>query len=249
MPYLSLVALLYVSACAYLYFAQRAFLYIPSPDMGASNAEAILVRSDGETLRIWHVGHGGAHAVIYFGGNAEDVSQTIPLFLSALPTLSVYIVNYRGYGGSTGLPTEAGLFKDASAVFDFVRTRHANISLIGRSLGSGVAIFLATVRDAKKLVLVTPYDSIENIAKKQFPLFPVSLLLKDKFRSTARARVTTTPTLVILADKDDVIPRKNSDALISAFPLSLAKVEVVPNTEHDTIGISDDYWRHLREFL
>jgi fermentation-respiration switch protein FrsA (DUF1100 family) len=249
MPYLSFFVLLYLGACAYLYANQRSFLYFPTPEVSSAAAEVILLKSDGETLRIWHAGPESAHAVIYFGGNSEDVSTDIPLLLQALPNQSIYLVNYRGYGGSTGVPTEAGLFKDAIAVFDAVHAKHANISVVGRSLGSGVAIYLATVRNVKKQVLVTPYDSIENVAKKQFPLFPVSLLLKDKFESTPRARVTTTPTLVILSEKDDIVPRANSNALIAAFPLSIAKVEVVAGATHNSIGASEDYWRHLREFL
>src|SRR4051794_11456926 len=106
-----LIALIYVGACLYLYFGQRSFLYFPTSEASPQNAEMILLASDGETIRIWKVGN-GEDAIIYFGGNGEDVSQNIPLLPQTLPNQSIYLVNYRGYGGSTGSPTEAGLFKD-----------------------------------------------------------------------------------------------------------------------------------------
>ncbi len=246
---LSLSVLFYVGACAYLYFGQRALLYFPTPDVDVSNATVIALESDGATLRIWQLGPASENAVIYFGGNAEDVSQNIPSFIQAFPERSVYLVNYRGYGGSTGVPTEAGLFTDALAVFDFVQAKHTSVAVVGRSLGSGVAVYLATARDVKKLVLVTPYDSIENIARKQFPLFPISLLLQDKFTSSLRAKSITIPTRLILAENDEVIPRESSVALAAAFPPATATVNVVTGATHNSIGMSDDYWMLLRQFL
>lgn len=246
---LSLVVLLYLGGCAYLYFNQRAFLYFPTPPTTAVDAELIALQSNGETLRIWRVGPVSEKAMIYFGGNAEDVSQNIPWFARHFPDQAVYLVNYRGYGGSTGTPTEAGLFQDALSVFDLVQGKHAVVSVIGRSLGSGVAVYLATARKVKKLVLVTPYDSIENLARKQYPFFPIGLLLQDKFASNMRAKTITMPTQVILSEKDELIPRENSMALVSAFPVSSATVDTVPGTDHNSIGASETYWALLRQFL
>lgn len=249
MPYLSIVALLYLGACAYLYFVQRSILYAPTPRVDAAGAEKISLPSDGETLRIWQLGPADGNAIIYFGGNAEDVTEIIPEFSKHFPRSAIYLVNYRGYGGSTGVPSEAGLFKDAINVYDYVRARHGDISIIGRSLGSGVAIYLETNREVKKLVLTTPYDSIENVAKKQYPYFPVSLLLKDKFASDSRAASIAIPTMVILADTDEVIPHERSEALISAFRNAIPLRRVVPRSTHNTILASDVYWRDVGEFL
>ena len=249
MPYLSLVIVLYVGACAYLYFNQRKMLYAPTPQVYTAGAEKIALPSDGETLRIWQVGPPDGNAIIYFGGNAEDVAEVIPEFSRHFPHSTIYLVNYRGYGGSTGLPSEAGLFKDALAVYDFVRARHNDISLIGRSLGSGVAVYLETSREVKKLVLTTPYDSIEAVAKKQFPYFPVSLLLRDKFASDARAASIAIPTMIIVAASDDVIPHERTEALIAAFRKSTPLRRTVPMSTHNTILGSDTYWQDIGEFL
>lgn len=249
MPYLSLVVALYVGACAYLYFTQRTRLYEPTPQVESTHAEIISLKSDGETLRIWHTGPADGDAVIYFGGNAEDVSEIIPDFTHAVPHASIYLVNYRGYGGSTGEPSEEGLFKDALAVYDFVRARYNHVSVVGRSLGSGVAIYVESQREVKKLLLITPYDSIENIARKHYPYFPISLLLKDKFASDTRAASIAIPTMIILADTDEVIPHEHTEALIAAFKKTTPQRRVVPMSTHNTILASDVYWRDVEEFL
>jgi len=251
MQYLSIVPLLYLGACAYLYFAQRSMLYFPTPATEITGAEKITLVSDGEKLRIWHVGPAKGDAILYFGGNAEDVADVAPAFSKNFPLQSIYLVNYRGYGGSTGVPSEAGIFKDALNVYDFVSTKHhaGTISVIGRSLGSGVAIYVAANRKVKQMVLTTPYDSIENVAKKQFPMFPISLLLKDKFASNERAASISIPILVILAVADEVIPRANSDALITAFHRSVPMRKIVQNSSHNSVLTSDDYWRDVGDFL
>ena len=248
---LSICAVLYLGACLYLYAMQRTLLYFPTPAV-AADAESISLKSGGETLRIWHLPNSAAEeerAVIYFGGNAEDVAQDLPFFKTVLPAQSVYAMNYRGYGGSTGTPSEDGLFQDATALYDFVKATHKHVSVIGRSLGSGVAVYLATVRDIDKLVLATPYDSVENVAQKQFPYFPIGLLLKDKFSSNRRAGSIKVPTLVLLAEYDELVPRANSEALIAVFPQSIVKVAVIPGSTHNNIGSVDQYWQRLHEFL
>ncbi|HXA46424.1 MAG TPA: alpha/beta hydrolase, partial [Burkholderiaceae bacterium] len=193
-------------------------------------------------------------AILYFGGNAEDVSEVIPAFSKNFSHQSIYLVNYRGYGGSTGEPSETGIFKDALNLYDFVCARQSkdggrSISVFGRSLGSGVAIYVETNREVKKMVLVTPYDSIENVAKKQFPMFPISLLLKDKFASDSRVAAVSIPTMIILADADEVIPRANSEALIAAFRKSMPTTRIISNSSHNSILTSDVYWQDVSEFL
>jgi hypothetical protein len=158
-------------------------------------------------------------------------------------------VNYRGYGGSSGSPSEAALCKDAVAVFDYVRQKHAHVSVIGQSLGSGVAVFLATVRNVARLVLITPYDSMEGVAKAHFPQFPVSLLLKDKFMSSLHAGSIKTPTMMLLAESDEIIPRANSEALIAAFRSSPPTVSVIRGSTHNSVCTADSCLKYLRDFL
>ena len=180
-------------------------------------------------------------ALIYFGGNAEDVSYSLPGLANAFPDHAVYLLHYRGYGGSTGTPSEAAIIKDALTLFDKVHAEHKNIVVVGRSLGSGVAVQLASQRPVARLVLVTPYDSIAEIAARQFPVFPVRWLLRDKFESYKYAPQITVPTLIIAAEHDEVIPRASTDALFNSFRARVAVFKVIARTGHNTISDSPEY--------
>lgn len=245
----SLVAVFYLGACGYLYANQRAFLYYPTPPVDVPGVGHINLHHDGETLKLWRVGPAQGDAVIYFGGNAQDVSRLIPTFSRTFPNRPVYLVNYRGYGGSTGVPSEAALYRDAVAVFDYVHGTHRHVDVIGQSLGSGVAVFLATVRQITRLVLITPYDSIETVARQNFPQFPVGLLLKDRYPSSERAPKVRAPTLILLAEHDEVIPRASSEALITAFHALRPVVEVLQGATHNSACASDSCLQRLAAFL
>lgn len=235
---LSAIALLYAAVCALLFFAQRSLLYFPVPGVQPQGAERLDLPVAGATLRIWARPSAGPDALVYFGGNAEDVGQNFADFTAALPRHAVYLVNYRGYGGSTGAPTEAALFADALAVFDHVRARHANIAVAGRSLGSGVAVHLARERPVSRVVLVTPYDSIANVAAGIYPFLPVRWLIRDKFDSGSRIGGVRVPALVVIAEHDEVIPRVRSEALVAKFAKGQARVEVVAGATHNTLEYS-----------
>jgi pimeloyl-ACP methyl ester carboxylesterase len=249
MTIISIGALIYAGLCVFMYVSQRNAIYYPTPEVHQSDAAEVRLESDGESIKIWRLAHGAQDAIIYFGGNAEEVSGNIPDFRSIFPGHNIYLVNYRGYGGSTGSPTESALYTDALAVFDDIQSRYQRISVIGRSLGSGVATYLAALRDVDRLVLVTPFDSVENVAKKALPILPVSILLKDKFDSVGRVSEIQAPVLVVTAEFDEVIPRRHSVALAEAFPDSQVTVETIADTGHNTIGMSPRYANVLSMFL
>lgn len=245
----SIPVVLYVAACVLLYSRQRVLLYYPTPESPGHGAELLRLESAGETINVRCVNPGKPAAILYFGGNGEDVALNIPDFRQAFPEQTIYFVHYRGYGGSSGSPSEQGLFRDALNVHDLVRANHDRISAIGRSLGSGVAVYLATHRDFRKLVLVTPYDSIEALARKSVPFLPVRLLLRDKYRSVDLAPGIETPTLVVIAERDEVIPRDSTERLIAAFPSSVVVTRVIERATHNTIGDNPEYLSQLRRFL
>src|SRR6185295_12273004 len=138
------------------------------------------------------------------------------------------------YGGSTGAPSEIALLADAEALFDQVRAGHPRVAVIGRSLGSGIAMHLASVRDVSKLVLVTPYDSLVRVAQRHFALVPVSWLLKDTFDSFSKASKVRAPVLMLLAEHDRVIPRAHSERLATAFAPGQVEVRQLAGTNHDS---------------
>jgi hypothetical protein len=170
-------------------------------------------------------------------------------FSAWFPEQAVYLVNYRGYGGSTGSPGETALQGDARAIFDFVKDRHRNVSVIGRSLGAAVAVDLAAGRDVARLALITPFDSLAGLARDFYPIFPTSLLLKDKYDSLGRAGRIRAPVLLIIAEDDGIIPRESSERLAGAIAESLLTLKVIEGTSHNTVGTSPAYGRILRAFM
>lgn len=246
----AILACAYLAICSFLYLRQRALLYYPTPPVQA-DARAIKLVSDDAMLRLWQVGPDDreAPAVIYFGGNGEQVAANLPALPRTLPGQSIYLLNYRGYGGSSGSPSEPALLADALNVYDYVHERHAQVSLVGRSLGSGVAMHVATRRNPARMVLVTPYDSIVRVAQGYYPYIPVSVLLKDRFDSVSRAPQVAAPTLVLVAGEDEVIPRERSEALIEKLPPGLVRVQEFPKAGHNDISELPEYWQALGRFL
>jgi len=143
----------------------RGQIYFPTPDSEAPGAQALWIESQGERIKTWAVSRPGERALLYLGGNAEDVAGNVELFAEAFPDRSLYLVNYRGCGGSSGRPAEAGLVADAFAVFDQVRARHTNVTVMGRSVVRGVAVQVAAARPVERLALATAYDSLVNVAR------------------------------------------------------------------------------------
>ena len=246
---LALLVLLYVLLCISLLLFQRSFIYFPQPR--AVNEPGSLLRlpvADAEVL-VTVRPHPGPNALIYFGGNGEDVSRNLPVFSKAFPDQALYLLHYRGYGGSSGEPSEATIRRDALALFDRVHDEHPCTTVVGRSLGSGVAIRLATQRPVARLVLITPYNSIEELAQSKFPFVPVKWLLQDKFESWRYAPQVTVPTLLIAAANDQVVPPSSSEMLLSRFPKGVAALELIPAVGHNSVSESPEYLRLIKGAL
>ena len=246
---IAIALVIYAALCGTLYAAQRSLLYYPTPEARSAQADALRLEAAGAVLKVWHVSSSGERAILYFGGNSEDVAWNIDGFAAAFPNTDIYLMNYRGYGGSTGAPSESALLADAEALFDQVRSKHPRVAVIGRSLGSGVAIHLASVRDVSKLVLVTPYDSLVRVAQRHFAIVPVSWLLKDTFDSFSKASKVRAPVLMLLAEHDRVIPRAHSERLATAFAPGQVEVRLLAGTDHDSIASSPEYRSALAAFL
>ena len=246
---LGVVVAVYALLCAWVYVRQRSMIYYPVPERAAAAQEAMSLPVAGAVLRIWTVRRPGSRALVYFGGNAEDVSASLDDFAQAIPDRSLYFVNYRGYGGSTGAPTEAALVADALAIFDSLRKDHDEIAVVGRSLGSGVAVQLAAARPVSNLVLVTPFDSLARVGQGAMPWLPVALLMQDRYESTRFAPQVTAPTLLLVAAKDAVIPPSHATALLAAFAAGRARAVELPGAGHNNIQLWPQYYRDIAGFL
>ena len=239
----------YAALCVLLFFMQRSQIYFPAPESSPAGSKSFRFAGGGADLKIWVVERPGRQAILYFGGNAEDVAFNLNAFAAAFPEHSLYLVNYRGYGGSGGSPSESGLVADAIALYDHLRLRHPEISVIGRSLGSGVAVQLASIRDVRRLVLVTPFDSLVNVARAHFPYLPVGLLLRDRYDSARRVPAVNAATLVVIAGSDEIIPRASTEALVRKFPPAQVHACVLEGARHNEIDLEPQYLERLQAFL
>jgi pimeloyl-ACP methyl ester carboxylesterase len=249
LAFVTFALLVYVGLCAALFFFQRSLIYFPQPRSPGSNVATIALQADGHEVLVTTRAHAGPDALVYFGGNAEDVSWNLPDLSRAFPEHAIYLMHYRGYGGSGGAPSEAALFADALALFDRVHAQHPNVVAIGRSLGTGVAVHLASVRPVQRLVLVTPYDSLADIAAGRFPMFPVRWMLRDRFESRTYAAKVSAPTLLIGAEHDEVVPLRSAELLVTRFRPGVARLVVLPGTGHNTVSDHPRYLPLLRGTL
>jgi fermentation-respiration switch protein FrsA (DUF1100 family) len=238
----------YGAVAALLYVAQRAMMYVPDTARiaparaGLAGAdEFVLETADGERIVAWHVAPRERRpVVVYFHGNGGNVSYRAPRFRALADVgLGVLAVSYRGYGGSSGRPSEAGLIVDAAAAYAEASRRYAadRVVLWGESLGTGVAVALAAERPVKALVLESPFASTLEIAARAYPVFPVAWLMKDQFRSDLRIGKVTAPVLVMHGGRDSVVPIASGERL---FDLVAAPKRFVrfPDGEHNDL---DDF--------
>jgi pimeloyl-ACP methyl ester carboxylesterase len=238
---LLIAAFAYAALCATLFVFQRSLLYFPQPSSLGDRDTTFALPTPEARVLVSVRAHGGERAVVYFGGNGEDVTRSLPGIEAAFPDRALYLLHYRGYGGSTGAPTEPALLADALALFDIAHAEHPEVVVIGRSLGSGLAVHVAAVRPASRLVLVTPYDSLMEIAATRFPFVPVRWLLLDRFESWRYAPQVTAPTVLVAAEHDEVIPRASTDKLLSRFKAGVASLKIVPDAGHNSISERTQY--------
>ena len=247
------IVVLYLLAVGYLYFTQEAQIF---PRKYAQKEELLQnEKVKALTLEVHNALLKGAvkadddpnaPLILYFGGNAEDATHFIKTSFT-LPGYDVMVFNYRGYGESSGEPSQEALFEDALKIYD-TYAKGRRVFLIGRSLGTGVATFLASKRVVDGLILVTPYDSILSLAERKFWMFPVSYLLKHPFESTKYIANVTAPIIVMDAENDEIIPKDSTDALIEAMPVMPQRVSF-KNTTHNTILGHPYFMQELQTLL
>lgn len=243
------IAALYLVLCLALFVFQRALIYFPQPAAVSTPQTQLTLSVADAQVQVTVRPHNGPNALIYFGGNAEDVSRNLEQFSQAFPDHALYLMHYRGFGGSTGSPSEEAIAQDAMTLFDKVYNTHPQIAVVGRSLGSGVAVRLASQRPAARLILITPYNSLDELAVRQYPIFPVKWLLKDKFESWKYAEHISIPTLLLAAGQDEVIPRASTEKLYGHFAKGVASLKVIPAVGHNSISDSPEYLKLMEDAL
>jgi pimeloyl-ACP methyl ester carboxylesterase len=243
-----------------MWVLQERLIFLPQPLSDARRSEIrsrypavreIVEVRDGVKLHAWHVPAApGAPVVLYFGGNAEDVSWMIEDALTRAPGVGWLLVSYRGYGASEGSPSEATITADALAWHDYAmhELRPERLLVFGRSLGGGAATFVASERAVAGVILVTPFDSLVEVAKRHYPFLPVALMLRHPFDSIGRAPKIAAPLLCIAAARDEVVPAAHARRLYEAWggPKRWIELEGAGHNDTDSAAL---FWPSLTAFL
>ena len=244
----------YLGVCALLWAFQEKLIFFPR-SVGHSPpnppAEPIEIDRGAAMLRGWVVNAAsGGPLIVYFGGNAEEVSRNIDNWAERRAT--TVLVNYRGYGDSTGKPGETALRGDAIAISAWARRRFPDrpLVLFGQSLGSGIAVLASPTVRPHALILISPYRSVEHIARRTLPLVPVRTLLRHRF--DAQTAADDLPrTLVLASPRDEIIGFKENEAMVESINAS-AKQPVEFRTfrlSHNRFFNHPPVWQAVDEFL
>jgi len=249
------ITVLYVVMLIFVYIQQKSFIFFPikgKHTLKDAGSTEYTFSHAGVTLNGWLINSEAAakRLIIYYGGNAEEIFFSIGDF-KAYENTTTLLVNYRGYGSSDGKPGEKELFADALAIIDDITNTHSpqKIFLMGRSLGSGVATYVASKRAIDGIILISPFDSLESLARRQFPFLPTSLLLKHRFRSIDYVDNITCPGLVIYGGKDGIVPPHSTRRLLNHFNQKKIKTVYIEEGGHNNIETFADYSSAIQNFV
>ena len=259
------LGLAYCGYLAMLYMGQDSMVFPGRPVDPAREAEIrryfprledfTVTASDGATLRGYSlprtINGQPAPAVLYFCGNAEEQTGFFLWSPNELRPYAVAGVDYRGYGRSAGVPTEATLKADALAVYDALAAKlgeNPRIVVMGRSLGTAMAAYVAARRPVAGIILVTPFSSLAAVGQESHPFVPVRLLLKNPFDVVPDAARVTASALLLVAGADRYVPPHHADRLAASWP-GPKEVRVIEGTGHGNIVDAPEYWKYVREFV
>jgi hypothetical protein len=239
---IALLIAVVLAVLAALWVFQRRLIYLPdrsSPSPGSAALEEVrFATDDGLELVAWFVPAVGDSkgSVLMFNGNAGNRSDRLPLGEAlARKGYATLLVDYRGYGGNPGSPSEDGLAADARAALEYLRSRvdPLRIAYFGESLGTGVAVHLATEHPPRGLILRSPFTSLADVASAHYPIIPTGLLLRDQFDNEEKIGNIAAPLLVIAGAEDRIVPTELSVDLYETAnePKELVVIEGVGHND------------------
>jgi len=251
---ISALVSLYLLAMGYLYVTQEAQIFSAQSIkkeqvVQAHNHEKITLHVNADVLLqgvLRKDEKSDAGLLLYFGGNADDATL-FASYVKALRGYDIVSFNYRGYGNSSGKPSEHALFEDALKIYD-TYAKNRKVVIVGRSLGSGVATYVASKRESDGLVLITPYDSIVSMGQQKYPYFPITWLLKHSFETVRYIPSVTAPIAIIEVENDSTIPRFHLEQLLKVMPRPPYHI-TLSNTTHGDVLKHPNFTNELQTIL
>ena len=258
MSQLIVFLLVYILMAVLLYLSQEKLIFFPPakniPLYNAIKDHEIRIRGDYE-IQAWHIKNkdiNNGKVIIYFGGNAEDASSSLDIASKFLVSHVIY-VNLSGYGESEGKPGESSFFSGGLAVFDYVHKKmqidQSKIILMGRSIGSATAIYVAAERRPKSLIVITPLESIRAMMPLIFRfVLPFDFLLKSKFNNKENIKRVKSPVLILYAAEDEIIPFEQVKNIYSSVK-NKAVLKKIKDVNHQTILLSEKVYSEVNIFI
>jgi alpha-beta hydrolase superfamily lysophospholipase len=251
---------LYIMIGTSLYLLQEKILFRPTVlaqdyvyTFDSNFEELFLKPNDDAIINALHFKAENPKGVIlYFHGNAGDLSRwgIITEYFVGM-NYDVLVMDYRTYGKSTGPLNEAALYQDAQFCYDYLKDqyRESQITVYGRSLGTGIASYITSKNNPKQLILETPFYNLEDVAKHRFPIFPMKYAMRYQFASHEYIAQTRCPIAIVHGTEDRVVPFLSGKKLFEAAPHALATFTVVENGNHNNLIQFDAYHRMIDTLL
>jgi fermentation-respiration switch protein FrsA (DUF1100 family) len=240
-----------------LFFPTRGSPGAPPPLAGTSGEDLALTASDGVGIHGWwyEVGE-GAPVVLFFHGNAGDISGRTPIAQGLIEEgFSVLLLEYRGYGGSDGSPTEEGLYEDGRAGYDFALSRAGSpdrVVIHGRSMGGAVAARIASEKEVGALVLESAFTSLVDVGKAVYPLIPSFLLtrLRGLYATQDAVRRVEAPVLIVHGTEDEIVPVRMGLTLLESAcePKEWYGIEGAGHNDTFYVG-GEEYFQRIGAFI
>jgi len=255
----------YAGLSLYLYVFQENYIYfpdLPSREVDASPTDAGLpfeslkIRTeDGEMLDGWFVpAPAGRGTLLYLHGNGGNIGHRVDIIRTFHSLgFGVLIFDYRGYGRSTGKPSEEGTYRDALAAWNYLtqerRIPAQHIVLFGESLGGSIAAWLAERHPPRALVIYAAFTSVPDMAKVLYPFLPTGLIARYRYDTRAALARVHSPLLILHSTEDEIIPYRHAQELLAIAP-EPKKLVPLRGGHNDAIFVSGDIFEQaLKEFL
>ena len=239
----------------FIFFPERVLQGTPA-HWGLGFEEVYFPASDGARLHGWFVPGNGEVSWIWFHGNAGNISHLLEnlMLLHTNLGMNIFLFDYRGYGLSQGRPSEKGTYRDARGALDYLHSRQdiapQHIVYFGQSLGSAVAVWLATQQQPAGLILESPFASVADMAKIACPRLPLYLLVRNKYNSLSRIAQISCPLLFLHGDRDDIVPLSQGRKLYEAAA-GAKTFHIIPGAGHNDTHIigREPYYKTLAVFI